>query len=351
MTLDSQRKLARTILIGIVLAVVTFVLFASGPNFALSFAQQQETRVEFINPSGTNFSEEISARPDGTDSSYHLVAWVNQLPANATVEFRYLDPDSDQQVTIGSGTQSAQADTFHVEWTPPASLPDEGDFTLYAILFSGTTEVDRDTEDDVVLNNGDPDPSDPTDPTEDRGQTVNIVYPAVGSSWGVFQPRDRATAGVINVTMSAGVTFVRGVYTVSLPGSEPTWVNCGTETRANAANGVRCTLSAQHDMSQVTAVGAIANDTQDDPLPGFSYSAAQDDAGDAHRVAPYYQSPTTVVLDQSSQSNAAVGNCSSLFTATPHRSVQRPDRQRQHGCSRQGPERGDRVRQRLRRQR
>lgn len=314
LALDSQRKLARTILIGIVLVVSLFVLFASGPTFGFSFAQQQETRVEFLNPSGTNFSEEMSSKPNASGANYHLVAWVNQLPSNAAVEFRYVDPDSGQQVTIGSGTQSAQPDTFHVQWNPPASLPDEGEFTVIAVLFSGTTEVDRDTESDVILNNGDP--SDPLDPTEARGETVEITYPLIGGSWGVFQPRDRATAGVIRVNMSSGVTFVRTVYTISLPGNEPTWIDCGEEEKPDAEDGVRCTLSSQHDMSQVTAVGAVANDTQEDPILGLSYDQAEDDAGDAHRVAPYYQSPTTLVLNQSSQSNAAVGNCSALFTAT-----------------------------------
>jgi Ca2+-binding RTX toxin-like protein len=77
-------------------------------------------------------------------------------------------------------------------------------------------------------------------------------------------------------------------------------------------------------MSQVTAVGAIANDTQEDPIFGLSYDDAEDDAGDAHRVAPYYQSPTTLVLDQSSENNAAVGNCSSVFTATLTDQFNRP---------------------------
>ena len=316
LVLDRQRRIARTILVSLVVSVVVFVLFASGPNFGLSFAQQPP-QIEFLNPSGSNFSEEISAKPDGSDSTYHLVAWVRQpAPANAAVEFRYLDPDSGQQVTIGPGTQSTVTDTYHTSWDLPESIPDEEELTLYAVLFSGSTEVDRDTETDPVMNNQDPDPLNPLDTTEPQGETVEIVYPIIGGGWGLFAPRDRATAGVLDVSMSDGVTFVRGVYTISTPGTEPNWVTCGTEERADAEDGVRCTLSSQHDASQVTAVGAIANDTQEDPILGLEYDDTFDDSGDAHRVAPYIQTPGTVVLDQTSDNNVTPGKCSRAFTAT-----------------------------------
>lgn len=309
--LDSQRRLARTILVGIVLAVVTFVLLASGPTFGLGFAQQEQPRIEFLNPSGTNFSEEISAKPDGRDSQYHLVAWVNQIPSNVGVEFRYIDPDSGNEVPIGAGMQSSVPDTFHTFWDPPATLPDDEDnVTLVARLLSGTTEVDRDTESDVFVNDQDPDPLNPLDMTDPRGETVEITYPAIGASWGLFTPRDRATAGLIDVSMSAGITFVRGVYSVSPPGSEPVWINCGTENRAAAANGVRCTLQAQHSLSQVVAVGAVANDGT-----GTTYSTANDDSSDAHRVAPYQQVSGTMAINPA-QGAGATGNCSNLFTAT-----------------------------------
>lgn len=306
--LDSQRKLARSILAGLVTVVVLFVLFASGPSFGLSFAQQGPAQIEFLNPSGTNFSEEISTKPDGRDTQYHLVAWVNQLPANASVEFRYLDPATGQQVSIASGTQTGIPDTFHTFWDPPDSLPD-GPVTIYAILFSGTTEIDRDTEEDPVLN--DKSPTSPVDTSEPRAETVEIVAPAVGGAWGMFTPRDRATAGILNIAMSDGTTFVRVFYTVSSPGTDPAWVTCGTETRAAAADGVRCTLSSQHSRDQVTGVAALANDTA-----GSTYAAGSNDSGDAHRVQTYEQVPGAVALDQSSQSNVQPGRCSRIFTAT-----------------------------------
>jgi hypothetical protein len=317
LVLDGQRKLARSILIGLVTAVVLFVLFASGPNFGLSFAQQQEPRVEFLNPSGTNFSEEVSSKPDGTGSTYHLVAWVNDVPTSPGVEFRYVDPDTSQEVTIGAATQTGIPDTFDLSWDPPSTLPEEEEITLIAVLLSGTTELDRDTEEDIILNEGDPDPLDPTDDSETQGETVEIVSPAVGGAWGMFTPRDRATAGVLNVSMSADVTNVRAVYTVTDPGNEPIWVDCGTEEAAAAADGVRCTISSQHDRTEVTAVGVIANDSPEDPIfGGFPYDSSFDDSGDAHRVQTYEQVPGSIVLDQATQDNAPVGDCSRLFTAT-----------------------------------
>jgi len=336
LVLDSQRRLARSILIGLASSIVLFVLFASGPNLAFSVAQQQTTspatspstsspggtaspgssRIEFINPSGSGHSEELSDKNDGTDDSYHLVAWVDTLPPNPSVEFRYLDPATGSQVTIGNGTQTGIADTFDFKWTIPNDLPEEEQITIYAVLFSGGTEIDRDTESDIFLNQHDPDPANPTDTSEPAAETVEITYPANGGAWGLFTPRDRGTAGVINVTASEGTNFVRVVYTVTSPGQEPLWTQCGIETTEDAADGVRCTLSSRHKGTQVTAVGAIANDSPDPDLFDPSDDRTFDDSGDAHRVQTYEQVPGTVTLDQPSQDNAAPGTCSRVFTAT-----------------------------------
>lgn len=312
--LDRQRKLARTMLLALVTTVVVFVLFASGPSLGLSFAQQQTPRIEFINPSGTNFSEEISTKSDGSNTTYHLVAWVKDLPTSPGVEFRYRDPDTNEVVTIGAANQTGIPDTFELAWDPPPTLPEEEEFTLIAVLLSGSTEVDRDSENDIEINEAAESPVDPN--SEAQGETVEITSPAVGGAWGMFTPRDRATAGVIKVSMSSDVVFVRAVYTVTNPGNEPNWVTCGTEQAAEAADGVRCTLSSQHDRSQVTAVGVVANDTPEDPIFELTYDAAFDDSGDAHRVQTYEQVPGSVVLDQATQDGAATGDCSRLFTMT-----------------------------------
>lgn len=328
LVLDSQRRLARGILVALATSMVLFVLFASGPNLGFSIAGQQTTtpppspsesqspgafRIEFINPSGSGHSEVVSDKNDGTDSAYHLVAWVNQLPANASVEFRYRDPKTNQEVTIGNGTQTGIPDTFDLKWEVPDTLPESDDprnnasatqpfqLTLIAVLFSGTQEVDRDTESDIFLNQRDPDPDDPLDVSENAADTVEITAPANGGAWGLFTPRDRATAGVLRVSLSADATSVRAVYTVTPAGQEPIWTTCGTESKTQAADGVKCTLSSQHKGSQVTAVGAIADSNE---------------SGDAHRVQAYEQVPNALTLDQSTQDNVNPGTCSRVFTAT-----------------------------------
>ena len=310
---------------------MAFVLFASGPNIGFSVAQQQTTspatssptpgsttqyRIEFLNPSG--HSEIASDKPDGADETYHLVAWVNQWPPNPSVEFRYFDPAQNKEVSIGTGTHTGIPDTWDFHWAIPDNLPEEDDITLYAILYSGTTEVDRDTESDIFLNQQDPDPDDPSDVSDDAAETVEILYPSNGGAWGLFTPRDRATAGVLNVTHSDGVQFIRAFYSVSAPGAEPIWTVCGTENKAAAADGVRCTLSSTHTGSQVTAVAAVANDTPRPatPLQAHTFNESFTDSGDAHRVQQYEQVPGTVTLDASTQDNATAPGCSRVFTAT-----------------------------------
>lgn len=312
--------------------MVLFVLFASGPGLSFSLALQQTStptntaspttqyQIQFVNPSGQGLSEELSTKSDGVDEKYHLVAWVNQVPPNASVEFRYFDPSQNKEVLIATGTQTGIPDTFDTFWAIPSTLSDTN-ITIYAVLFSGGQEVDRDTESDIVLNNRDPGTPPPA-PTpgpasEARAETIEITSPANGGAWGLFTPRDRPTAGLINVSMSSGITFVRAVYSVTPPGEEPSWITCGTESRSAAANGVRCTLQSQHRGTDVTAVGVVSNDTQPNPVTGAnSYAAANDDSSDAHRVAQYEQRPERLLLDESTQDGATAGGCSRVFTAT-----------------------------------
>lgn len=321
--LQTQRRLARSILFGIVAAVVAFVLFASGPNLAFSIAAQQTTtppggnaspgtyRVEFLNPSGDNGNENISDKSDGSDTAYHLVAWINQVPPDASVEFRYFDTNEDREVSIGQATQTGIPDTFHLFWDVPPSVPDDQETTLYAILYSGDTEVDRDTENDFYINSQDPvESTPPQDFSDPAYETVEITYPANGGAWGLFTPRDRATAGIINATWSEGTIAIRVAYTVSAPGTEPSWVTCGEEYVEDAGDGIRCSLSSQHKGHQVTGLAAFAA-SEEDPLFGFI-----EDTGDGHRVQAYEQVPGSVTLDQATQDNAAVGSCSRIFLAT-----------------------------------
>lgn len=303
--LDAQRRLARGILVGLVTAVVLFVLFASGPNLGLTFAQQPSPtyKIAFLNPSG--HSEEVSAKDDRTNTTYHLVAWVNELPADAGVVFAY-STSSGSEIEIGTGTQTGIADTFDFHWDIPASLPD-GPLTLHAILYSGQTELARDTESDLTLNNKDPGLSDTE--TEARGETVEITYPAVGGAFGFYRPRDLGAAGVMDVTHSSAAAQVRAFFTATAPGNEPAWTQCGNETAANAANGLRCTLPLGRDPLTVTALGAMAIDA---PAPATTNT----DSGDAHRIGPYTQIPTNFSVDPAQSSVGGANTCSPVITST-----------------------------------
>lgn len=306
--LDGQRRIARSILVGLVMAVVTFALFASGPNIGLSFAQQTaQFKISFLNPSG--HSEEISAKDDGTGASYHLVAWVDGLPSNAGVVFSYTRGGVETE--IGTATQTGIPDTFAYNWEIPASLTD-GPITLHAILYSGQTEMARDTEADLVLNNAEPTPG--GSETEARGETVELTYPAVGGAFGFYEPRDEPAVGVPEVRFSTAAqqprtTNVRVFYTTTAPGNEPAWNTCGTETVAAAADGVRCTLPLGLDPSRVTALGALANDT-----PAGGFQATFNDSGDAHRVSPYDQIASSASITPPSQGGIAAATCSGTLT-------------------------------------
>jgi hypothetical protein len=312
-TLNAQRRLARTILALLVALLLAFVMFASDPMSAISLAQTptntatQQYAINFLNPSG--HSEELSDQGDGstgeTADSYHLVAWVNQLPPNATVEFRYNDPNqNNNETTIGLATQTAIPDTFEFHWVLPDDVTDRTTgFTMHAVLFSGGTEVARDTESDIAFNNASPNPPNPQ--SEDRGGTVEITDPTNGGQLGFFTPRDRNTNAVIEVSASADTFDVTVYYTTSAPGSEPAWRSCGTQEAPDHEDGVRCTVNAADDASQVTAVGASVTN-----------SDTSKDSGDAHRITPYEQIPTSMSLLPAQQNEIAQDACSGPLTAT-----------------------------------
>ena len=317
-----QRRLARTILAAIACTLVLFVLFASGPTLSFSVAQQQTTspgpspstqyQIEFLNPSGTNFSKDVSNKMD-KDERYHLVAWVNELPPNASVEFRYRQ--GTQEVTIATATQVGITDTFEHYWEIPDSIPEEANVRLIAVLFSGGEEKDRD-ETDASLNRSNPNPNNPADQTTPAYETVEIDYPINGGAWGLFTPRDKATAGTLNVTLSADATFVRVVYTVTPHGQEPQWITCGTESSEEATDGVRCTLRSQDEGPDVMAVGAVANESTALPGDDPTYSASSDESADAHRVVHYEQKPATLTIEPAALNAQQPGRCSDPITAT-----------------------------------
>lgn len=273
-----RSKAGRVDLATVVLAffVVFAVVVIMAPSPIGRFAQAQQPspsptgpRIKFLNPSGVTSEAgpgtEISAKNDGTNTTYHLVAWVGSVPSNPTVQFRH-QTGTDPDVTIGSGTLRG-TDTWDLQWDLSNPLVADGDYTLKAILFSGSQEMSR-AELDVTVNNAStaPNPLD-QETSEPQGETVEITYPTIAGPFGAFRKPGTTNpyAGVIDATMSADTIDVRAYYTTTAPGSEPNWVECGSETAAQAADGVRCTLAAGVLPTAVTAVATAVDDDGVEP--------------------------------------------------------------------------------------
>jgi len=299
----------------VVAVMTTLVLFGGGPISAASFAQQQTTSpgfsIRWVNPDSET-SEEISGKDDdpgaGTDASYHLVAWVNQVPTGDSVIFQY-QSGSNTPVTIGTAQRVGTSDTYELFWS---SFPADGTYTLIAVLFSNGNEVSRDTQSARVNNTTETEqPVD--DPATNQAETVEIVEPTNVDMLGFYDPPGdaRASAG-IQVRYSADADNIRAYYSTTPPGTEPQWTACGTESASDAADGVRCTLASGVSSSQVTAVAAVATDNPFAPFPGDP----DIDSADAHRVTGYDADPTTVNITPPTINNQGAATCTAVITAT-----------------------------------
>ena len=297
-------------------------------------------RIQFLNPSGTTVDSatsgpgrEVSAKNDKSNTTYHLVAWVTQLPSTPTVEFKLQSGNT--ETTIGTGTLRG-SDTFDIAWNL-AALAD-GDYTVKAILYSSGIEISRD-EEAVKINNAEAATNMVTDlPIEENtGETVEIVYPTIAGPWGAFRKPGTTTSyvGVVDVTASEGTSEVRAYYTTSAPGTEPAWTRCSSpaagEAVADTINGVRCTLAEGASPTSVTAIAAAAGDA-DQAFPDDCHPHAPnadpcgegEDSGDAHRTTGYIQTPTSLVVAPTTQRRddktpGTAGNqydCSTVITAT-----------------------------------
>ncbi|MGH2808034.1 MAG: hypothetical protein ACRDKT_12255 [Actinomycetota bacterium] len=339
----NPRLTARIVLAMVAIFVAVFVLFSSGPvgGLDLVFAQTaspsgpcQGVNIEWINPSG--HSSEISAQDKQGDTAgsgaYHLVAWVTNVPPNAHVEFKYQIGDETEQ-TITTNADFVSPDTYHHFW-PRNQLPDEGGgsqaITLKAQVFvSGQTAFCDEDEQDASVNTDD-NPG-PNPPPSSAAEAVEIDYPATGGTWGLYTPPDNSTSqGIINPKSSTGTTWVRVFYSISAPGSEPSWKACGVQREGASENGVPCELESGDTPEGVNLVAAVANDQPSElPNPPPEDDPTFDDSGDAHRVDPYRQNATSVSLvfqnadgsnagnPSANQSSAqAPGGCSPYLVAT-----------------------------------
>ncbi len=197
--------------------------------------------IQFLNPSGSYTLDpagqdiasgsgpgtEISAKSDGADERYHLVAWIKGQVTDPTVEFKF--QQGGPEITLGTGQLVAgTTDTYQFFWNVGATTGiSDAAANLRVILFSGQNEVSRD-EVAVTINDAGTPPTPPTpQSSEPRGETVEIVYPvqtttgATPPLFGLYKPPTGNPAGVVDVTSSANTTAVRVFYTLSPAGPNP----------------------------------------------------------------------------------------------------------------------------------
>ncbi|MDQ3963909.1 MAG: hypothetical protein M3277_08380 [Actinomycetota bacterium] len=270
--------------------------------------------IQFINPSAGN-STVVSTKNDGTDTTYHLVAVARQVPANPLVEFKY-QVGTGNEVSIGIASRVGTSDAFELSWAVPSNL--EGSVVLKAILYNGAIELGRD-EITATVNNADT-------LENPQAETVEMTYPRNGANAGFFQPQGAAAAfTVVNTTSSVAIgppSTSRGTATVTVrytktpTGQNPAWVSCGSGTPSSTGTtSVRCTLAEGDTPAMVTAIAAQASPPVAPLAPG---------SGDAHRVFPYDQVPTSVGLDPGNQSGKPAGACADVVTATIRDQEERP---------------------------
>lgn len=275
----------------------------------VAFQAQTGTAIQFLNPSG--HSRVVSSEDDGT---YHLVAWVNVVPANPTVEFNYRDVVGVER-SIGTANRVGTSNVFELLWNlDQAQVSDAASATLEAVLFSGSQSVASDEE--VVEINDDPSTAQvPAD------EAVEILYPRNNAQLGVNYPLRGAPVTIVDVVASGGsnvapeptepvdppTSYVKVLYTLNQPGTEPTWKECGIaavdSTDGTLPERVRCEFESAADATNATALAAVANATPADPNTGESlpYEPTFDGAGDAHRVTTYRQAATQVIVDPATQ--------------------------------------------------
>jgi len=271
--------------------LVTAILIASVFPMANAIA---EPKIRFISPSayaGATTQLVISDKED-RDTTFHLVAWVKDVPASPLVEFE-IQPTAGNAVTLNA--TRVGTDTWEHAFDVPSTMPD-GAYTLRAILYSGTNQVAI-NEQPVQINRDEV-------PPPPAAETVELAYPTNGGSAGFFNPRAGRPNVILETVTSDRTRQVRGFYTMSDPGDDPVWQFCGSARVSERFARVRCTLEEGHSALEVTALAAVANTTP----PPAEPQAVGDNSGDAHRINPYIQVPTAVDVNPISR-ETAVGQC------------------------------------------
>ncbi|MDQ3981348.1 MAG: hypothetical protein M3271_01560, partial [Actinomycetota bacterium] len=255
-----------------------------GALLPVNVSGAQSTSIAFVNPSGYTSPTQprlLSAKTD-SNSTYHLVAWVKNAPAQPVVEFE-LRPTAVGNTTTVTATRVGGTNTW--EYNLELGGIADGSYSLTAQLYSGVTPVADDAE-SVTVNNSEL-------PPPDEANTVELLFPENGGRAGYFTPTGKSAGFVVHSMASEGTGQVRVLYSLSDTGNDPEWKQCASGTpNADRIVTVRCAIATGDRPAEVTAIAAVANRT-----PTGDPSPAADESGDAHQVLPYAQVPSSVEIN------------------------------------------------------
>ncbi|HYO61294.1 MAG TPA: hypothetical protein VEU29_05295 [Actinomycetota bacterium] len=337
---EGRTALAITVLL---IATLTVPSLIAGGAFSLAQAQQSPSptgtapTIELVNPSdyeGTPVLSDKDNNPgndasgdDPNDEKYHFNAWTRNAPNNATVEFFIVQGSN--QVSLGLA-QSQGNGVYDLYSGIPDQLTDTS-ADVRAVLYAGG-ELDRDEQ--PVLINDETESSD-TEAVLMQGEyratneaeTAEITYPLNGGGLGFFGRPDQAPAANIEVRHSrtgtagsagnqgGGPENLRAYYTTSHRGTDPDWKVCGTESQTDSAEGVRCQLTNGDRPEWVTGVAVVTRDSESSETSPRNVGAMEvRNAGDAHVVAGYSQTPSSVTIG--SPTGSTPTGCSPLIPVT-----------------------------------
>jgi hypothetical protein len=234
-----------------------------------------------------------------------------------TVNFSYR-VGTGTPTNIGTATRVGSTETYEFNW-PASAAPADGEYDLVATLSSGgATPLASDSE-EVVVNNTTEGPPDNIPLTNAQSETVEITNPVNGGTLTFTEGAgDVNLQATIQVKHSADVSELTPYFTTTTPGSEPVWAECdsGSETAAEAANGVDCELPPGTNGTSVTGVAVVASDEPNDPIP----EPVDPESGDAHRVFGSGASPgpsPSTTSPSPTQTSTASASPTQTSTASP----------------------------------
>lgn len=263
----------------------------------------KEASVAFVNPSllAEDDVPEVSDRPDGVDSDYHIVAWTQMTPPNAIVEVSIVPtlegiPVGNEQTVGTLDPVPGRSDTWEFFWDVPSSYP-EGDSLMTVRLFTETPlGFDEVASDEVAVTVEHEDNVVNGEPTDYSGNTTELTWPTQNGPIGWFKARGGAWRAYVDYTQSAtgasepNFAYLEDVYyTTSDPGAPPEWKLCLDD--GDPPRGT-CTLAGTDRPSQITAMIAQIIEC----LDIFCF-AIEPDSTDAHVVRPYLPDPHQMTID------------------------------------------------------